>query len=202
MKCACQAIGIVNLELDFGIQLQAIVRIDASVALAIGQRQGQGKFRHIAARWLWRQERVKAGDVATSKVHGKERPADFLAKHLLGDEIKAHLRAFGFEVVEGRADKSLSMNASGHDHIGFWITDRQFTVRVHNEPRRDLYGPFQRMGAPELSYSTSLGITHGVSEDGATFLRQGNWTCKISNDIDVGPPPGRDVQSSSSKSMR
>ena len=47
LKRACQTLGVVNLALDFGIKLNAIVHIDASVALAITQRQGLGKLRHI-----------------------------------------------------------------------------------------------------------------------------------------------------------
>lgn len=105
MKCACQSIGIVNLASDFGIKLEASVRIDASAVLAITQRQGLGKLRHIDVHWLWSQERMKYGDLSTHKVHGKENPADLLTKHFNQEEIMKHLTNLGFRVAEGKADK-------------------------------------------------------------------------------------------------
>ena len=96
LKYACQTIGIVNLDSVFGIVFQASVRTDASAALAITQRQGLGKWRHIDAHWLWIQERVKSGDLITNKVNGKENPADLLTKHLTGDEIQKHLSFIDF----------------------------------------------------------------------------------------------------------
>ena len=48
-KCAWQILGIVNFAFDLGPCLQAIVHIDVSAVLAITQRRGFGKFRHIDA---------------------------------------------------------------------------------------------------------------------------------------------------------
>lgn len=39
--------------LDYGLQLQAIVHIDAGAALPVTQFQGFGKIEHVAAHWLW-----------------------------------------------------------------------------------------------------------------------------------------------------
>ena len=56
--------GLVSLAADFGYDLQSIVNSDASAALAIAQRQGLGKLRHIRVQWLWIQEQVKDGEGA------------------------------------------------------------------------------------------------------------------------------------------
>ena len=53
LKCPCQTLGILNLALDFGIRFQAAAHNDANAALAVTQRHGLGKLRHIAAHWLW-----------------------------------------------------------------------------------------------------------------------------------------------------
>ena len=90
LRCACQAIGIPNLAIDFGINVQTTIRIDASAALAIIQRQGLCKFRHIDAHWFCIQERVNSGDVKTNKMNGKENLADLRTKHLSREEIKTH----------------------------------------------------------------------------------------------------------------
>ena len=246
LKCACQAIGIVNLAFDFGIELEASVGTDAGAALAITHRQGLGTLRHIDVHWLWIQERIKYGDLSTHNVHGNEDPADLLTKHFNQEEILKHLSTLGFRVAEGRADKSLSMNNIARseartqaltrkqkelwrkyriernygnetiaqvltrewqqilkdnpqikniaEDVDHWVADEQCVTRVHKQPRRNLCTPFQCRGAPELSTLTSTRITHGVFEDGTTFLKQGHWTCKLSRDIDIGRPwTGRTV---------
>ena len=113
---------------DFGIPLQASVRTDASAALAITQRQGLGKLRHIDVHWLWIQERIKAGDLSANKVPGKENPADLLTKHLSGDEIQKHMRLLNFWKIEGRADKSLTMNSLNNKVGDHWNVDYQYIL--------------------------------------------------------------------------
>ena len=98
LKCACQTLGIVNLVLDFGLHLQATVHTDASAALAIANRQGLGKLRHIDMQWLWLQEKVKSGDALAREVAGKKNPSDLTTKHLPSEEIMKHLESMSFEV--------------------------------------------------------------------------------------------------------
>lgn len=136
LKCACQTLGVINLAHDFGINLEGTVHIDASAALAITQRQGLGKLRHINVQWLWTQERIKKGDLSAHKVHGKDNPADLMTQHLSGDEIVKHLSAMDFEVAIGKADKSLTLNQVAHttvDKEGIGETRAQFLIRKWRE---------------------------------------------------------------------
>lgn len=61
LKTACQALGVASLASDFGIELEVIVNSDSSAALAITQRHGLRKLRHINVQWLWLQDQVKCG---------------------------------------------------------------------------------------------------------------------------------------------
>ena len=187
LKCACQTLGIMNLALDFGIRLQATVHTDASAALAISQRQGLGKLRHIDVHWLWLQERIKNGDIAASKVKGTENPADLMTKHLSGPEINQYLVDMDFEKTEGRADKSLTLNNVAHDNgADYWTTDSQCVIVHHQTARRNLCDPFQCAGAPRLGTLTSTRVTHGMYDDGTEFTHQDNWTCKSTKRLDMG----------------
>ena len=68
-----------------------------------------------------------------------------------------------------------------------WRDDGQCTIRVHTEPRRNLFRPFQSRGAPKMSLLTSTRVTHVTYVDnGETFLRQDKWTCKTPTDVDLG----------------
>ena len=56
-KGAAQTLGIVSMARDMGDSLRAVVRSDSSAALAISQRVGLGKVRHLEVQYLWIQER-------------------------------------------------------------------------------------------------------------------------------------------------
>ena len=208
LKCVCQTLGAINLALDFGSEIKAIVNIDASAALAITQRQGLGKFRNIAAHWLWIQEKVKNDEIKTVKIDGKQNPADLMMKHLNAEEISKHLKSLNYEIYEGRASKSLTMNKVGaqdNSHEGipgafpsgsgirtlsdYWINSKYCAVMKHQRPRRNLFYPFQSQGAPRLGLLTSTRITYGVYiDDGTPFIKQDNWKCKTTQSIDLGRP--------------
>ena len=204
-----------NFAQDFGIDLEGTIHIDASAALAISQRQGLGKLRHINVHWLWIQERIKSGDLSAHKVYGKDNTAELITKHFSGEEISRHLSAMNFEVATGKADKSLILNQvtgaiaesegideprtsecllpSGSDREAVqdchhWSHDEQCVIRRHVKPRRMLYDPFQCKGARKLGSLTSIRVTHGRFEDGTEFTRQDNWICKSVKSLDMGQP--------------
>ena len=49
LKATSQTLGLVSLASDFGLELSAKVRTDASAALGIVNRQGLGKLTHLSA---------------------------------------------------------------------------------------------------------------------------------------------------------
>ena len=82
---------------------------DASAAIAISQRSGLGKLRHIQTQFLWLQERVSAKDLQLTKVVGTANPADMLTKHLAKADLFRHLEFSGLILRDGGADGSLQV---------------------------------------------------------------------------------------------
>ena len=167
------------------------MHIDASAALAITQRQGLGKLRHIAAHWLWIQEKVETGQIKTKKALGRDSLADLFAEHLPSDDVRKRFAERGFHSESGRANKPFAINVvhDNFNNVDQWTTGDQCVVRVHNEPRRCFYEPFQESGAPKMSDLTSIRSIHGgCLDNGETVVRHDNWNCKSTNRLDLGRP--------------
>ena len=94
---------------DFGDAPSIGLYSDASVAIAIRQRVGLGKLRHIQTQDLWLQDRVGNKGVSLSKVLGAANPADMLTKSLAREVLSQHLEYSGLEVRSGRADAALQV---------------------------------------------------------------------------------------------
>ena len=91
LKGASQSLGLKAMAYDFGDDLNVSLWSDASAAIAISQRSGLGKLRHIQTQYLWLQERVAHKEVALSKVQGTANPADMLIKALAQGDLLRHL---------------------------------------------------------------------------------------------------------------
>ena len=101
---------------DFGEEMSAIVRSDSSAALAISQRVGLGKVRHLQTQYLWIQERHTDGSLLLQKVKGEWNPADLLTKGVPQEVLNRHMRAAdldsrgGSTADSGRALSLISFN--------------------------------------------------------------------------------------------
>ena len=113
LKGASQTLGLKSMAADFGDELQAGLWSDASAAIAISQRSGLGKLRHIQTQYLWIQERVSAKDFSLTKVVGTANPADMLTKYLARADLEKHLEFSGLILCAGRADGSLHVSSVG-----------------------------------------------------------------------------------------
>ena len=76
---------------DFGVNVNLVVKTDASAAKGIANRKGLGKVRHIAVSQLWAQDRVARGDLTIEKLNGKENVADNLTKHVNAEDTRVHM---------------------------------------------------------------------------------------------------------------
>ena len=95
LKGASQTLGLKSMGEDFGDHLDAGLWSDASAAIAISQRSGLGKLRHIQTQYLWLQERVSAKELKLTTVLGTANPADMLTKHLARADLDKHLSFSG-----------------------------------------------------------------------------------------------------------
>ena len=102
VKGASVGIGLRSMLRDFGLEVSIRVNTDASAAKGMANRKGLGKVRHIEVNQLWIQDRVSRGDLAISKVNGKENLADILTKHVNGEDIRVHLHKTGQSLENGR----------------------------------------------------------------------------------------------------
>ena len=88
---------------------------DSSAALAICERRGCGKLRHIRVGQLWIQERVKEGDLQISKIDGSVNPADLFTKHVGALKRDAHCTSMGLMSRLDRAKAGLKIQTGGKD---------------------------------------------------------------------------------------
>ena len=113
LKGASQTLGLKSMAAGFGDDLDAGLLSDASAAIAISQRNGLGKFRHIQTQYLWLQEGVSAKELQLTKAMGTANPADMLTKNLVRADLNRHLDFSGLILRAGRADGCYRRRAVG-----------------------------------------------------------------------------------------
>ena len=94
---------------DFGDNLAIGFHSTASAAIAISQRKGLGKIRHISTQYLWLQERVSNKHLELHKVLGTNNPADILTKPINAETLHKHLQFANLTTTDGRADQALQV---------------------------------------------------------------------------------------------
>ena len=70
------------LEVMLGAAPLVEVAADASAAIGVAQRLGAGRIRHLEAKELWIQEKVRCKQVAMTKIRSAANRADLLTKFL------------------------------------------------------------------------------------------------------------------------
>ena len=98
-KGAAEGLGLQAVLKDFHIDAEVELHGDATAAIGIANRQGLGRIRHIATTDLWIQQRIKAGELKTFKVHGLENPGDLMTKPLDAPRMDLLLEAMGVQVL-------------------------------------------------------------------------------------------------------
>ena len=98
---------------DLGEIQTGTVLADSTAALAIADRKGSGKLRHINISLLWIQEKESKEELAFEKVLGTENLADMMTKNL--DSVKVQKFTSMLQQVfrEGRSSQGLKMQRSG-----------------------------------------------------------------------------------------
>ena len=82
---------------------------DSSAAIAIGNRRGLNKLKHIRLGELWIQEKVHSGEIDMRKVHGEANVADLFTKHVAEVKIEQYCGTLNCKIREGRSDLGLRM---------------------------------------------------------------------------------------------
>ena len=111
VRAASEAIGLTQLAASWGVQLEASVFVDSSAALAVTNRRGCGKLRHVRVGHLWVQGLAEQELVNFVKVRGTENPADLLTKHLLSSQRERLTDMLAQTPRAGQADSRIQLNA-------------------------------------------------------------------------------------------
>ena len=77
VKASTEAIGMSQLGETWGMNLRAAIYVDSSAALAITQRRGCGKLRHVRIGNLWVQQATAEGTLRVQKFPGAKTPRTF-----------------------------------------------------------------------------------------------------------------------------
>ena len=112
-KATAETIGIIHMVKDLAVEITGVVYADSAAALAIADRRGSGKLRHICIRKLWLQEKEQRGEVELRKVKGQHNPGDLLTKYVNGGRMEELMKRIG-QVKEGvRARTALDVQGGG-----------------------------------------------------------------------------------------
>ncbi len=109
VKMSTELIGATQMAEDWGIHLHGRVHVDSSAAIAIAERKGNGKLRHVRVGNLWIQEKVEKEELQIQKVAGEWNPADALTKGLSQEKMARFLRITSQKFEDGRAERSLKL---------------------------------------------------------------------------------------------
>ena len=177
-KAASQALGIMSLGADLGIEPRGKIHSDANAALGIIQRQRLGKLRHINVQYLWIKDRICGGELAAAKVLGRDNPADLFAKYLPVVDMQRRCEALSFSTRTSRAETApqLAVITAGdldNNNEDEWITEKDKTVRIHSRARRILFTPLRVNESPPAKSLTR--VPESWKEDFATRVRSSRW---------------------------
>ncbi len=104
-----EALASLTMLKEFAMPMGAKLVTDASAALAISQREGLGKLKHIDISWLWIQDVAKRKPVLYGKVPGVQNPADAMTKYLTKQNMDSYMGMLNYEYKEGKAEYALKV---------------------------------------------------------------------------------------------
>ena len=92
------ALGLQSVLKGFNIECSMTFQSDASAAVAISNRRGHGKVRHIEVCQLWLQDKVSQKVFSINKVGTDDNLADALTKGVDATAIQKHLEGVRVEL--------------------------------------------------------------------------------------------------------
>ena len=109
VKASTEVIGVLQMAEGLGRSVGAEVYVDSSAALAVVQRKGCGKLRHVRVGQLWIQEVAENEELKYQKMKGEQNPADINTKHLTRLRLDVLLDLINLRDRSGRAEESLEI---------------------------------------------------------------------------------------------
>ena len=104
VKGSTQALGMVSMARDLGLELAITVFTDSKAGKAMASRKGVGKVRHLEVADLWIQDAVRLGKIKLEKVDGLKNMADMLTKYIPAANIETHCTGLHVFPARGRSE--------------------------------------------------------------------------------------------------
>ena len=109
VKTTSETIGILQLSEGLGREVSGEVFVYSSAALAVVNRKGCGKLRHVRVGQLWVQQLAEEEEVKFRKVLGDDNPADLCTKYLTRLRMDKLIQLIYLKDKEGRAEEGLDI---------------------------------------------------------------------------------------------
>ena len=110
IKGSSEALGLLTLASDLGMELKTRVHVDATAAKGMVERRGISRVRHIEVDHLWIQEQEARRMLPISKVDGGDDPADLMTKNVgIAFAIK-HMTTMGIRFADSRSDAAAKLH--------------------------------------------------------------------------------------------
>ena len=89
--------GAKSLLKDLGVEVKLVVQSDASAGIAMAEKQGLQRTKHLHTGFLWIQEACKNGDVELQKIDTLRNEADLMTKTLEAPRMRYLLGRMGLK---------------------------------------------------------------------------------------------------------
>ena len=113
-KLSAELLGLLSMLKDLGETCTGTVLADSTAALAIADRRGSEKLRHINISLLWIQEKESKAELNFEKVLGTENPSDMMTKHLDALKITKFTEMLQQNFRQGRSKEGLKVQRAGN----------------------------------------------------------------------------------------
>ncbi len=104
-----EGMGVAAIAKELGREITFRLLCDASAAIAIIQRRGIGKMKHVSTQWLWIQQVANREAMNIDKVGTKLNPSDAMTKHITKIDMERHMATLGYEFCDGRASSAVKV---------------------------------------------------------------------------------------------
>eukprot|EP00971_Amphidinium_carterae_P297297 5906229-Amphidinium_carterae.1 len=164
---AAEGLYVKQLLLDVGFDVKLRLHTDASSALAISERQGVGRLRHVQAKYLWLQDQVMEGRITVCKIAGVMNPADIGTKYLAQRELYKCGKAIGLFLPGHESDEGESTGDGSSNHLTEAVVG--LLAGAMQVPRQSRHNALRLlMGALLWRRSNALVVTVSTSYSGGS----------------------------------
>ena len=109
VRCASEAIGLINTLRELGHEAHVRIWTDAAAARGLAFRSGSGPIKHMETRYFWLQQKEKNQGHRIDKIRGTTNPSDLMTKHLDGKRVTMLCDSLSIKHICGRPSSALKL---------------------------------------------------------------------------------------------